>query len=279
MFVGHCRRRIRSAWTVRTPHHQTRQGPYVGRLRPRWVRRAPPPAFYRRCSAGPYGSSGWLYARSLQLCSPCVTTALPDDARFRSSFRRRPFHARRTRRSAFNASAAAGAVGSGFVPGAQWSPAPSPAFAFLVAPAVVGRRRVDRRFTTGPLSAPPAAAGLGRSAMPSIGLGGSRLNRLPIRPRLPIQPFSGRPNLGRLPWRWRTAMRTEKNRRDRSDSRASFRQRPRSRVGWVGGIMSSAVSRASPKTAATFAPGAGALRITVATEFSRVAARAALSRR
>jgi hypothetical protein len=78
---GHCRRRLRSAWTVRTPHRQTRQGPWwwpaPHSLRPEGSR---PRRTARRARAG-------LQARTVR---PAVaprntrsrdTLRRPDDAR------------------------------------------------------------------------------------------------------------------------------------------------------------------------------------------------------
>jgi len=73
-------------------------GRAAGRLPPAVLPAPPgvslPSARPRRCSAGPYGSPGRLLAAA-PFGVPRVFTALPDDARFTSSFRRRPFHARR----------------------------------------------------------------------------------------------------------------------------------------------------------------------------------------
>jgi len=163
---GHCRRRLRSAWTVRTPHRQTRQGPWwwpaphslrgTGLSPPLATRVAPalvcrPVRFVRPSHRGTLGPATRSTGRMMLVNS--------------ASFRRRPVP-----RSAYFP----GRVFNAITPGRLMFLEPSGS----VGP---GRLRLGTALATGPLRATPREKGNGRSAMPSIGVGARGLNR-PARP-------------------------------------------------------------------------------------------------
>jgi len=180
----HCRRRLRSAWTVRTPHHQTRQGPWVwaGRRRGSVSTQAPPAPSVslvpsrtsRHCSAGPYGSSGRLSARP-SFDKPRVPSALPDDARSLP-----PFGVGRPTLGALPCGPQR--IGHTLAPSDQVFLEPSGVR--RLAPLVAGPRCPSSHHRAAFVT-PPATAGRGRSAMPSIDAGGSRLNRPAYPPQVP----------------------------------------------------------------------------------------------
>jgi len=162
---GHCRR-LRSAWTAGRRIGKHDRAPGGGRRRTRCGLQGSRPRPHRasrpRWSAGPYGSSGRL-ARAHWVPG---TLHRPDDARkicLLSASARSTL--RRGSRGGSSTQSPRGRLmflePSGIV-------APSPSLA-------------RHALATGPLTAPAPVKGNGRSAMPSIGAGASRLNR-PARP-------------------------------------------------------------------------------------------------